>query len=112
MAFLDLFGLKNYFYTKEEIDTKLSSIESGAQGPQGVKGDTGAQGAQGPQGVKGDTGTFDATTQFDALTTDAKTIIAAINELQAKIPSIWIGTQAEYDALATKDENTLYFIKS
>ena len=36
--------------------------DTGAQGPQGVKGDTGAQGpkgdtgAQGPQGVKGDTG--------------------------------------------------------
>ena len=36
--------------------------DTGAQGPQGVKGDTGAQGpkgdtgAQGPQGIKGDTG--------------------------------------------------------
>ena len=36
--------------------------DTGAQGPQGIKGDTGAQGpkgdtgAQGPQGVKGDTG--------------------------------------------------------
>jgi hypothetical protein len=29
---------------------------AGAQGPQGIKGDTGATGAQGPQGVKGDTG--------------------------------------------------------
>ena len=30
--------------------------DTGAQGLQGVKGDTGATGAQGPQGVKGDTG--------------------------------------------------------
>ena len=30
--------------------------DTGAQGPQGLKGDTGAQGPQGPQGVKGDTG--------------------------------------------------------
>ena len=29
---------------------------TGAQGPQGAKGDTGLTGAQGPQGVKGDTG--------------------------------------------------------
>lgn len=25
--------------------------------------------------------------------------------------NIWSGTQAEYDAIATKDNNTLYFIK-
>ena len=33
----------------------------GAQGPQGAKGDTGATGAQGPQGLKGDTGDTGAT---------------------------------------------------
>lgn len=30
--------------------------QTGAQGPQGVQGETGPQGVQGPQGVKGDTG--------------------------------------------------------
>lgn len=27
------------------------------------------------------------------------------------IPSIWIGTQIEYDAIVTKDSNTIYIIK-
>lgn len=26
-------------------------------------------------------------------------------------PTFWIGTQDEYDQIATKDEGTLYFIK-
>ena len=30
-----------------------------------------------------------------------------------KIPSVkfWTGTQAEYDAIETKDDNTVYFVK-
>jgi len=28
-----------------------------------------------------------------------------------EIPSIWIGTQVEYDAIVTKDSNTIYIIK-
>lgn len=27
------------------------------------------------------------------------------------LPTFWIGTQDEYDAISTKDESTLYFIK-
>lgn len=27
------------------------------------------------------------------------------------LKNFWVGTQAEYDAIVTKDNNTLYFIK-
>ncbi|MDW3979349.1 BppU family phage baseplate upper protein [Staphylococcus saprophyticus] len=57
----------------------------GIQGVKGVKGDKGEQGEQGPQGVKGDKG--------DTLLVPPK-----------------IYTRDEYNQLATKDNNTLYFI--
>lgn len=57
----------------------------GEQGEQGVKGDKGEQGEQGPQGAKGDKG---------------DTTLAP--------PKIY--TRDEYNQLATKDNNTLYFI--
>lgn len=57
----------------------------GEQGEQGVKGDKGEQGEQGPQGAKGDKG---------------DTTLAP--------PKIY--TRDEYNQLATKDSNTLYFI--
>ena len=57
----------------------------GEQGEQGIKGDTGPQG---PQGVKGDKGE------------KGDTLLAP--------PKIY--TRDEYNQLATKDPNTLYFI--
>ena len=57
----------------------------GEQGEQGIKGDKGEQGEQGPQGAKGDKG---------------DTTLAP--------PKIY--TRDEYNQLATKDSNTLYFI--
>ena len=57
----------------------------GEQGEQGVKGDKGEQGEQGPQGAKGDKG---------------DTTLAP--------PKIYM--RDEYNQLATKDSNTLYFI--
>ena len=57
----------------------------GEQGEQGIKGDKGEQGEQGPQGAKGDKG---------------DTTLAP--------PKVY--TRDEYNQLATKDNNTLYFI--
>ena len=57
----------------------------GEQGEQGIKGDKGEQGEQGPQGAKGDKGDT--------------TLVP---------PKIY--TRDEYNQLATKDSNTLYFI--
>ena len=50
---------------------------------------------------------------LDELQTENKTVIGAINELKEQIGNLklWVGTQAEYDAIALKDSHTLYFIK-
>lgn len=40
-----------------------------------------------------------------------KTISAAGNVASTSVLTIWSGTQAQYDAIATKDANTLYVIK-
>ena len=58
--------------------------EVGPQGPAGEKGDQGEVGPQGPQGEQGPAGKdgiFDATTVFDMLNTEDKTVLGAINEL-------------------------------
>ena len=39
-----------------QVEIDLGDLPEGLQGPQGLKGDTGAAGPQGPQGLKGDTG--------------------------------------------------------
>lgn len=47
-------------------------------------------------------------------TTDKSTMVAAVNEVNAKWGSVGqlkVMTQAEYDALTTKDQATLYFVK-
>ena len=62
--------------------------ERGPQGIQGVKGDTGSQGIQGVKGEKGDKGD------------KGDSVLAS--------PKIY--TRDEYNQLATKDSNTLYFI--
>lgn len=67
----------------------------GLAGPQGIQGVAGPQGEIGPIGPEGpspDTSTFATKTELNALT---------------KIEQL---TQAQYDALATKDANTLYVV--
>ena len=87
-----------------------------------------------PKGDKGDNGSDanvnlnDYQTKTDnTLNTTNKTIVGAINEVKASIPTslpanggnadtvsgytIWIVTQSEYDAISSKDSTTIYFIK-
>ena len=61
---------------------------AGDQGPQGEKGEAGPQGPQGEQGPAGKDGIFDATTVFDMLNTEDKTVIGAINELVGLIKGL------------------------
>ena len=70
---------------KGDKGDKGTQAEQGIQGIQGVKGDKGSQGIQGVKGDKGDKGD---TTYLP--------------------PKIY--TRDEYNQLATKDNNTLYFI--
>lgn len=74
-------------------DTGAQGIQ-GIQGEKGDKGDTGERGLQGVAGMKGDNGD----TVIDANT--------------GTVLKIWTGTQAEYDAVITKDLQTLYLVKS
>ena len=57
--------------------------DTGEKGDKGDKGDTGAQGEKGDKGDKGDTG---------------------------GVLSEWTGTKAEYEALGSYDEKTVYYV--
>ena len=59
--------------------------EQGIQGPQGEQGIQGPQGEMGPEGPQGEKGTFDAEAIFEALNTNDKTVLGAINEVLALI---------------------------
>jgi len=102
--------------------------EQGIQGPegpkgdQGIKGDTGAQGIQGPQGVKGDTGDTGPAgpADWNAITNEPTTVAGygitdaykGIDNQRAggSMIKAWQGTQAQYDAIVTKDPNTWYAV--
>ena len=59
--------------------------ERGPEGPQGEQGIQGPQGEMGPEGPQGEKGTFDAEAIFEALNTNDKTVLGAINEVLALI---------------------------
>ena len=72
--------------------------ERGEQGPVGPAGPIGPQGPTGPagtQGLKGETGS------------PGQNII---NQNGGQPLKYWAGTKAQYDAIANKDENTIYDI--
>ena len=70
---------------KGDTGAKGDKGDTGATGPKGDKGDKGDTGAKGDKGDKGDTGTSGQ-------------------------EYVWTGTQAQYDAITTKDPNTIYCI--
>ena len=72
----------------------------GPQGPRGLKGDTGEQGLQGPQGIQGERGLRGEQGPQGAKGDKGDTTLVP--------PKIY--TRDEYNQLATKDSNTLYFI--
>lgn len=74
----------------EKGDTGEQGIQ-GERGPQGIQGEKGDTGSQGIQGVKGDKG--EKGDKGDSVLAPPK-----------------IYTRDEYNQLATKDSNTLYFI--
>lgn len=84
------------FTSKTYVDTEIRNIEltpgpkgdTGPQGPEGPQGPQGEQGIQGIQGIQGTQGPQGASGQ----------------------EYVWTGTQAAYDAITTKDPNTIYCI--
>lgn len=74
--------------------------DTGLQGPQGIQGKQGVKGEQGEQGIKGDTGPQGIQGVKGEQGPKGDTLLAP--------PKIY--TRDEYNRLATKDSNTLYFI--
>ena len=82
----------------EDLTSQQRETLRGAQGPTGPAGPIGPQGPTGPagtQGIKGETGS------------PGQNIINQNGGQQLKY---WAGTKAQYDAIANKDENTIYDI--
>ena len=74
------------------------------KGEKGDKGDAGAKGAKGDKGDQGVAGA-DGKDGIDATNETIKNQNTGLNT------KIWIGTQSEYDAVVTKDSDTLYMVK-
>lgn len=82
----------------EDLTSQQRETLKGAQGPVGPAGPIGPQGPAGPagtQGIKGETGS------------PGQNII---NQNGGQPLKYWAGTKAQYDAIANKDENTIYDI--
>ena len=82
----------------EDLTSQQRETLKGAQGPVGPAGPIGPQGPTGPagtQGLKGETGE------------PGQNII---NQNGGQPLKYWAGTKAQYDAIANKDENTIYDI--
>ena len=125
----DYVGMDNYVYrwdSETGIYKKTNLYvkgDTGAQGPKGDKGDTGAQGPKGDkgdtgaQGPKGDTGAPGDSTAANAAAEKANAAAEKVNAaLESKVDyskllsDIWVGTAADYDAITTKQEDTMYLI--
>ena len=94
-----------------EKGDKGNKGDKGEKGERGEKGEQGIQGLQGTQGVKGADG---LTTQIRVngnTYTQSNGLITLPDYPASSQYNIWVGTQTEYDAISTKDNNTLYFIK-
>ena len=95
----DLFSALQYLTgPKGDKGERGEQGPKGAQGPVGPAGPIGPQGPTGPagtQGLKGDTGE------------PGQNII---NQNGGQPLKYWAGTKAQYDAIANKDENTIYDI--
>ena len=94
----------NYRGLKASGFAHLDNVNDGERGPQGVQGERGQQGLQGIQGPRGLTG---ATGARGADGTPGQNII---NQNGSQALNYWAGTQEQYDAITTKDPNTIYDI--
>ena len=92
--------LSNY-YTKTETDTKLDAKQNTLVSGTNIK-------TINSQSILGE-GNLEVTIP-DATTATSGAMSAADKTKLDSISNEWTGTQAEYDALTTKDDNTTYYI--
>ena len=97
-------GLQGEKGDKGDKGEKGDKGDKGDMGPQGIQGPMGEQGPMGPQGEMGPQGTFNPNTLFDALKTDNKDIIGAINELFTMIKKFQSGGSEDDDTV-----NMMYY---
>lgn len=95
----------NYRGLKASGFTHLDNVNDGERGPQGVQGERGEQGLQGIQGPRGLTGARGAD---GARGRDGAPGQNIINQNGGQALKYWVGTKAQYEAIRTKDPNTIY----
>ena len=96
------------------VSNYVTSHKSELKGDKGEQGIQGPQGPVGPQGPTGQQGTDGLTTQIKVngtTYTQSNGLITLPNYPSLPPYNIWVGIQSQYDAISTKDNNTLYFIK-
>lgn len=82
----------------EDLTSQQRETLKGDQGPVGPAGPIGPQGPTGPAGTQGLKGEIGSPGQN------------IINQNGGQPLKYWAGTKAQYDAIANKDENTIYDI--
>lgn len=78
--------------TSRDVALSVTTVTSTGSGEPGPRGEPGPQGVEGPQGPQGEDG-------------------IVVNQNTLTEVSLWIGTTAEYDAITTKDSDTLYMVE-
>ena len=91
----------------ESLKVKGDKGDKGEQGLQGIQGIQGLKGDKGDKGEKGDPGT----TSWAGITDKPTTFTppAATSSVLGGV-KIWTGTQAAYDAIATKQSDVFYYV--
>lgn len=89
----------NYRGLRASAFTHLDNVNDGERGTAGERGPQGAQGERGQQGLQGIQGPRGA---------DGAPGQNIINQNGGQVLKYWVGTKAQYEAIRTKDPNTIY----
>ncbi|WP_457062759.1 phage upper tail fiber protein [Mycobacteroides abscessus] len=83
-----------------EVEVKGPQGDVGPAGPKGDKGDTGLTGPAGPTGPAGASAWADITGK--------PAVVVGANNAGPLSLTLWVGTEAQYTAITTKDPTTVY----
>lgn len=107
-------SLQENTYTKTEVDNLVEAIDNKVEGLDLTSYET-IEGAKSKYQPKGNylTEHQDISNKVDKVAGKGLSTNDYSDADKAKVaatPSFWVGSQAEYDAIATKDTNTFYYI--